>query len=133
MLFVWHYRDYMECFLDEKESSESGGSSLSLPTTSNNSKNPLEPESDSNAQNGVENHSSEPLLCVKDETSHTNGSTARPEISITHTPPDCNLNMSSPNTRIVEITVMQEEQPLKKLRIETDPNTEVALNKAEIV
>ncbi|NP_955853.1 mesoderm induction early response protein 1a [Danio rerio] len=125
--------DYMECFLDEKESSESGGSSLSLPTTSNNSKNPLEPESDSNAQNGVENHSSEPLLCVKDETSHTNGSTARPEISITHTSPDCNLNMSSPNTRIVEITVMQEEQPLKKLRIETDPNTEVALNKAEIV
>lgn len=125
--------DYMECFLDEKESSESGGSSLSLPTTSNNSKNPLEPESDSNAQNGVENHSSEPLLCVKDETSHTNGSTARPEISLTHTPPDCNLKMSSPNTRIVEITVMQEEQPLKKLRIETDPNTEVALNKAEIV
>ncbi|XP_056316087.1 mesoderm induction early response protein 1a isoform X3 [Danio aesculapii] len=125
--------DYMECLLDEKESSESGGSSLSLPTTSNNSKNTLEPESDSNAQNGVENHSSEPLLCVKDETSQTNGSTACPEISITHTPPDCNLNMSSPNTRIVEITVMQEEQPLKKLRTETDPNTEVSLNKAEIV
>lgn len=125
--------DYMECLLDEKESSESGGSSSSLPTTSNNSKNPSEPESDSNTQNGVENHSPEPLLCVKDKTSHTNGSTACPEISITNTPLDSNLDMSSQNTQIVEITVMQEEQPLKKLRTDTDPNTEVPLNKTETI
>ncbi len=39
----------MECIL---ESSESSGSSSSLPTSSNNSKQLSEPESDTNAQNG---------------------------------------------------------------------------------
>lgn len=39
----------MECIL---ESSESSGSSSSLPTSSNNSKHLSEPESDMNAQNG---------------------------------------------------------------------------------
>ncbi len=39
----------MECIL---ESSESSGSSSSLPTSSNNSKQLSEPESDTNTQNG---------------------------------------------------------------------------------
>jgi len=55
-VFVWHYRDYMECILDERESSESSGSSVLPPTSSNCCKHPSEPESDSNAHNGQAHH-----------------------------------------------------------------------------
>ncbi|KAF4112279.1 mesoderm induction early response protein 1a isoform X1 [Onychostoma macrolepis] len=128
--------DYMECIL---ESSESSGSSSSLPTSSNNSKS--EPESDTNAQNGVGSHSSMPLLCVTDETSQTNGSATCPDISSANTPPCSNPDASSPSTQVMEITVKQEEEeehcerPLKSLRTDTEPSSEgsVPHNKTETV
>uniref|UniRef100_A0A8C1G3U4 Mesoderm induction early response protein 1-like n=2 Tax=Cyprinus carpio TaxID=7962 RepID=A0A8C1G3U4_CYPCA len=118
--------DYMECIL---ESSESSGSSSSLPNFSNNSKHPSEPESDTNAQNGVGSHSSTPLLCVTDETSQTNGSATCPDISTANTPPCSNPDASSPSTQVMEITVKQEEEelcerPLKRLRTDTEPSSE---------
>ncbi|XP_043098913.1 mesoderm induction early response protein 1a isoform X2 [Puntigrus tetrazona] len=130
--------DYMECIL---ESSESSGSSSSLPTSSNNSKHPSEPESDTNAQNGVGSHSSIPLLCVTDETSQTNGSATCPEISTANTPPRSNPAASSPSAQVMEITVKQEEEeehcerPLKRLRTDTEPSSEgsVPHNKTETV
>ncbi|XP_050969226.1 mesoderm induction early response protein 1a isoform X2 [Labeo rohita] len=130
--------DYMECIL---ESSESSGSSSSLPTSSNNGKHPSEPESDANAQNGVETHSSEPLLCVTDEKSQTNGSATCPDISTAKSPPCSNPDASSPSTQIMEITVKQEEEdehcerPLKRLRTDTDPSSQgsVPHNKTETV
>uniref|UniRef100_A0A8C2CH87 Mesoderm induction early response 1a, transcriptional regulator n=1 Tax=Cyprinus carpio TaxID=7962 RepID=A0A8C2CH87_CYPCA len=141
LVFVWHYRDYVECILDARESSESSGSSSSLPTSSSNSKHPSEPESDSNAQNGVGSHSSEPLLCVTDETSQTNGSATCPDISSAKSPPCSNPDASSLSTQVMEITVKQEEEdehcerPLKRLRTDTDPSSEgsVTHNKTEIV
>uniref|UniRef100_A0A8C2H1J2 Mesoderm induction early response protein 1 n=1 Tax=Cyprinus carpio TaxID=7962 RepID=A0A8C2H1J2_CYPCA len=133
--------DYVECILDARESSESSGSSSSLPTSSSNSKHPSEPESDSNAQNGVGSHSSEPLLCVTDETSQTNGSATCPDISSAKSPPCSNPDASSLSTQVMEITVKQEEEdehcerPLKRLRTDTDPSSEgsVTHNKTEIV
>ncbi|KAK2889268.1 hypothetical protein Q8A67_014643 [Cirrhinus molitorella] len=127
--------DYMECIL------ESSGSSSSPPTSSNNGKHPSEPESDTNAQNGVGSHFSKPLLCVTDETSQTNGSTTCPDISTAKSPPCSNPNASSPSTQIMEITVKKEEEdehrerPLKRLRIDTDPSSEgsVPNNKTETV
>ncbi|XP_048055991.1 mesoderm induction early response protein 1a isoform X6 [Megalobrama amblycephala] len=132
--------DYMERILDERESSESSGSSFQPPTTSNNSKHPSEPESDSDAQNGVGNHSSEDLLSIRDETSQTNGSAMCPDISIANTPPDSIPDTSSPSTQVMEITVKQEEdehseRPLKRLRTDMDPNSEgsVPHNETEII
>lgn len=121
--------DYMERILDERESSESSGSSFPPPTTSNDSKHPSEPESDSNAQNGVGNHSYEDLLCVRDETSQTNGSAMCPDLSIANIPSHSNPDTSSQSTQIMEITVKQEEderseRPLKRLRTDTDPRNE---------
>uniref|UniRef100_A0A8C1Y1T1 Mesoderm induction early response 1a, transcriptional regulator n=1 Tax=Cyprinus carpio TaxID=7962 RepID=A0A8C1Y1T1_CYPCA len=121
--------DYMECIL---ESSESSGSSSSLPNFSNNSKHPSEPESDTNAQNGVGSHSSTPLLCVTDDTSQTNGSATCPDISTANTPPCSNPDASSPSTQVMEITVKQEEEelcerPLKRLRTDTEPSSEGSL------
>uniref|UniRef100_A0A673IER9 Mesoderm induction early response protein 1 n=1 Tax=Sinocyclocheilus rhinocerous TaxID=307959 RepID=A0A673IER9_9TELE len=119
--------DYMECIL---ESSESSGSSSSLPTFSNNSKHPSEPESDTNAQNGLGSHSSMPLLCVTDEISQTNGSATCPDISTANTPPCSNPDTSSPSTQVMEITVKQKEEeelrerPLKRLRTDTEPSSE---------
>ncbi|XP_059416178.1 mesoderm induction early response protein 1-like isoform X2 [Carassius carassius] len=113
--------DYMERILDERESSESSGSSSSLPKSSNNSKHPSEPESDSNAQNGVGSHSSEPLLCVTDEKSQANGSAKCPDISTAKSAPCSNHEASSLSTQVMEITVKQEEdeRPPKRLRTDT--------------
>uniref|UniRef100_A0A672TET1 Mesoderm induction early response protein 1-like n=1 Tax=Sinocyclocheilus grahami TaxID=75366 RepID=A0A672TET1_SINGR len=138
LVFVWHYRDYMECIL---ESSESSGSSSSLPTFSNSSKHPSEPESDTNTQNGLGSHSSMPLLCVTDEISQTNGSATCPDISTANTPPCSNPDTSSPSTQVMEITVKQKEEeelcerPLKRLRTDTEPSSEgsVPHNKTETV
>uniref|UniRef100_A0A672N4C6 ELM2 domain-containing protein n=1 Tax=Sinocyclocheilus grahami TaxID=75366 RepID=A0A672N4C6_SINGR len=140
LVFVWHYRDYMECILDERKSSESSGSSSSPPTSSNNSKHPSEPESDSNAQNGAGSHSSEPLLCVTDEKSQINGSATCSDISTAKSPPCSNPDASSPSTQVMEITVKQEEdehceRPLKRLRTDADPSSEgsVPQNKTETI
>ncbi|KAG1938521.1 mesoderm induction early response protein 1a isoform X2 [Pimephales promelas] len=121
--------DYMECILDERESSESSGSSVLPPTSSNCCKHPSEPESDSNAHNGIGNHSSQDLLCVRDEISQKNVSAMCPDISKANTPPHSNLDTSSPSAQVMEITVKQEEdehsgRPLKRLRTDTDPNRE---------
>ncbi|XP_067315985.1 mesoderm induction early response protein 1a isoform X2 [Pseudorasbora parva] len=121
--------DYMERILDERESSESSGSSFPPPTTSDDSKHPSEPESDSNAQNGVGNHSYKDLLCVRDETFQTNGSVMCPDISTANTPSHSNPDTSSPSTQIMEITVKQEEderseRPLKRFRTDTEPHNE---------
>ncbi|RXN35538.1 UDP-N-acetylglucosamine UDP-glucose GDP-mannose transporter-like protein [Labeo rohita] len=59
---------------------------------------------------GVETHSSEPLLCVTDEKSQTNGSATCPDISTAKSPPCSNPDASSPSTQIMEITVKQEEE-----------------------
>ncbi|XP_056115562.1 mesoderm induction early response protein 1a isoform X1 [Rhinichthys klamathensis goyatoka] len=121
--------DYMERILDERESSESSGSSVPPPTSSNCCKHPSEPESDSNAHNGVKNHSSDDLLCVRDEISQKNVSATCPDISMANTPPPSNPDTSSPSAQVMEITVKQEEdehsgRPLKRLRTDTDPNSE---------
>ncbi|XP_077054654.1 mesoderm induction early response protein 1a isoform X1 [Siphateles boraxobius] len=121
--------DYMQRILDERESSDSSESSVPPPTTSNCSKHPSEPESDSNAHNGVGNHYSEDLLCVRDDMSQKNGSDMCPDISVANTLPHSNPDTFSPSTQVMEITVKQEEdehseRPLKRLRTDTDPNSE---------
>uniref|UniRef100_A0A8C1NYC1 Mesoderm induction early response 1a, transcriptional regulator n=1 Tax=Cyprinus carpio TaxID=7962 RepID=A0A8C1NYC1_CYPCA len=90
---------------------------------------------------GVGSHSSEPLLCVTDETPQTNGSATCPDISSAKSPPCSNPDASSLSTQVMEITVKQEEEdehcerPLKRLRTDTDPSSEgsVTHNKTEIV
>lgn len=89
---------------------------------------------------GVGNHSSEDHLSIRDETSQTNGSAMCPDISIANTPPDSIPDTSSPSTQVMEITVKQEEdehseRPLKRLRTDTDPNSEgsVPHNETEII
>uniref|UniRef100_A0A671T3S4 Mesoderm induction early response protein 1-like n=1 Tax=Sinocyclocheilus anshuiensis TaxID=1608454 RepID=A0A671T3S4_9TELE len=135
LVFVWHYRDYMECILDERKSSESSGSSSSPPTSSNNSKHPSTLIWDS-----VGSHSSEPLLSVTDEKSQINGSATCSDISTAKSPRCSNPDASSPSTQVMEITVKQEEdehceRPLKRLRTDADPSSEgsVPHNKTETV
>jgi len=78
---------------------------------------------------GIGNHSSQDLLCVRDEISQKNVSAMCPDISKANTPPHSNLDTSSPSAQVMEITVKQEEdehsgRPLKRLRTDTDPNRE---------
>lgn len=87
---------------------------------------------------GIGNHSSEGLLCVRDEISQKNGSAMCPDISMANTPPHSNPDTSSPSAQVMEITVKQEEdehseRPLKRLRTDTDANSEgsVPLNETE--
>nr|XP_055069312.1 mesoderm induction early response protein 1a isoform X3 [Misgurnus anguillicaudatus] len=131
--------DYMERLLDERESSESSGSASPPPSTSNNSKHTSETDSGTNAQNGIGRHCTEDALASdKDDTSQTNGSITCPDISTASKPPHPDPDASSPSAEVTDIIVKQKEEeqlerPLKRIRTETEPNSEEAVAHNETI
>ncbi|XP_073726374.1 mesoderm induction early response protein 1a isoform X4 [Misgurnus anguillicaudatus] len=131
--------DYMERLLDERESSESSGSASPPPSTSNNSKHTSETDSGTNTQNGIGRHCTEEALASdKDDTSQTNGSITCPDISTASKPPHPDPDSSSPSAEVTDIIVKQKEEeqlerPLKRIRTETEPNSEEAVAHNETI